>query len=289
MSEYLSPFSGFNDSGHGFMAYDGSLAAVLNDLETGATRERVALHPPRIIRAIVDYKISNPNTPGILPLLQEAIQLGLDFYLNGIVGEEICRFRQRVVGLTGDYSLLDAPLKQASDPATWNAMEPAKSRQTAANVLHRTDCGDILFIALGHGGVAAGMDVYLNCLNFTGNSNSKFYVARFSIHKLRDNIPRLTMEEIQYLRAQAIRRSIVVFDEDISTGTTMDRAGRFFKNLVFPDQPVVSLVTNYAINKTEAKVLKDLDQKKLIMNQGKENPLIFPQTKKLNYNYSPLT
>lgn len=81
----------------------------------------------------------------------------------------------------------------------------------------------------------AGMDVYLRYSDLSKSKNSSFYVVRNSHRKYKDNIPQLIPTEIEYLQSLSDVRSIVIFDEDISSGTTMGNAHRYFKD-IFPDK-----------------------------------------------------
>ena len=141
----------------------------------------------------------------------------------------------------GLEALLTSPLNQPSDSVTWNATHPARSQRTAQQLASQTQSNDVLFIALAHGGVAAGMDIYLRYCDDSGSKDSAFYVARLSTHKLRDAQPRLSIKEIDYLRKLAKGRQVVVFDEDRASGTTLNIAHAYFSTQVFPNQNVMTL------------------------------------------------
>jgi hypothetical protein len=263
--------------------YSGSLEEVLKELEVvisngeiGDPLAKLLLHPPRIIRAVVDYKIENPDNAEIHDLLQDSIRLGLSIFRRSPNElEQLQRFKERALKIDNGR-LLTNGLEQKDDLATWHAGRPSNSQITVARMMDIADSKDVLFIALAHGGVAAGMDVYLRYLSYTDSSNSQFYVARYSTHKLGDIDPVLTQHEIKYLQAQAARRQIVVFDEDKATGTTCERAEEFFQTEVFPNQPVAMLVNSS---------WKHTDTIKLIHEilKTQKNPL----DKKLLKNYYP--
>ena len=259
--------------------YQGTLDAVLDETgESLGSRNnesgiiQLALHPPRIIRAVVDYKVQNPTAPEIEFLLRDAIQLGLNVYQgNPNTEKEIDELRRKIIE-TGNQSLLGRELKQPSDQITWNATNPARSRGTANNLVMST-CGDpVLFVALAHGGVAAGMDTYLRYCDKTGENGSAFYVARFSTQKLRDISPQLSPTEISYLQEQLQGKKPVLFDEDRSSGKTLDRAQQFFDGSVFSQGRII-VVTN-------------LNARAELMNSGFGKQLLeidiygFPDTKK---------
>lgn len=251
-------------------AYQGTLDTVLDetgeasekdrgrsDLEKGIyytnTALTLALHPPRIIRAVLDYKIQNPTAPEVEFLLRDAIQLGLDVYQgNPNTAREIEELRRRIIE-TGNQSLLGRELKQPSDKVTWNATNPKRSRRTARDLVMRTGSGPVLFVALAHGGVAAGMDTYLRYCDETGKKDSAFYVARFSTQKLGDIYPQLSPTEISYLQEQLRGKRAVLFDEDKTSGKTLDRAQQFFDGNVFPQGRVI-IVTNLDVRRELVKL-----------------------------------
>ncbi len=231
--------------------YAGTLAEVLDELEiaTAATNQQVhllqlALHPARVIRATIEHKISNPYSPSALLLLRESLQLGLDIYRDPKGSHSgVEQFRQRVIETAADTGLLEKPLEQPDDRVTWRATDPKRSQKTAKELASANKKGDLLFIALAHGGVVAGLDVFLRYTELARTNGSEFYVTRFSRRKLGDELPRLTLEEIRYLQDRAVRKQVVIFDEDVCLGTTLRQAQAYFCGVVFPGQ-VVKIATN---------------------------------------------
>ncbi|MEK6925272.1 MAG: hypothetical protein AABW71_03485 [Nanoarchaeota archaeon] len=242
------------------LSYNGTLDAVLDETEDapsiGDRRTRalqLALHPPRIIRAFIDYKIQHPSSE-VEALLRDAVQLGLDVYKDDNVAlEKLKELRRRTIR-SNARKVLQRTLKQPYDPITWNATHHSKSKKTAENLALRTNGENVLFVALAHGGVATGMDTYLRYCNDVDSDGSSFYVARFSTHKLWDLTPRLTPAEITYLQEQANGRRPVIFDEDIASGKTLNEAEQFFTGSVFPFGNVV--------------ILTNLDAKAELMSLG---------------------
>jgi hypothetical protein len=227
--------------------YRGTLDEVLSETEevlcSGSINTNVltlALHPPRIIRALVDYKIQHPSSLEVELLLRDAIQLGLNVYRGREAVKEIRELRRRITK-TGNKEVLKIPLNQPSDSITWNATHPSRSKGTARDLVTRTNSEDVLFVALAHGGVAAGMDAYLRYCDEVGSKDSGFYVARFSTQKLGDLTPKLSPTEIAYLQKQAKGRQPVIFDEDRASGKTLDRAQQFFTGTIFPAERVIIL------------------------------------------------
>lgn len=228
--------------------YQGTLDEVLSETEgalcsgsRNANALTLALHPPRIIRAFVDYKIQHPSRADVELLLRDAIRLGLDVYEENKDSVEEIRELRRRVKKTGNGEVLRISLKQPSDSVTWNVTHPSRSKGTARDLVTRTNGGDVLFVALAHGSVAAGMDAYLRYCDEVGSKDSGFYVARFSTQKLGDLTPKLSPIEIAYLQEQARGRQPVIFDEDRASGKTLDRAQQFFTGTVFPAGRVIIL------------------------------------------------
>lgn len=231
------------------LKYSGTLDDVLSDVATlsshktfsTANADRWALHPPRIIRAVVDYKIRHPILPEVEILLREAIGVALGVYSDPTNSAKAVGKLKDKIKTMGLEALLTSPLDQPSDIVTWNATHPSKSQRTAQQLASQTQSNDVLFIALAHGGVAAGMDVYLRYCDGSGSKDSAFYVARLSTQKLKDIQPRLSAREIDYLRKLAEGRQVVVFDEDRVSGTTLSVAHAYFSSQVFPNQSVMTL------------------------------------------------
>ena len=249
---YHSPFNALiaNSAGSGQnLKYSGTLDDVLSDVATlslhkpssTANAKVWALHPPRIIRAVVDYKIQHPNSPEIEVLLREAIRVALGVYSDPTnSAETVGKLRDKIKTM-GLEALLTSPLNQPSDGLTWEATEPARSQKTAQQLASQIQSNDVMVVALAHGGVAAGMDFFLRYCDISKSQDSAFYVARLSTQKLKDTQPRLSAREVNYLRKLAQGRQVVIFDEDSLSGTTLNIAYTYFSAHVFPNQIVIIL------------------------------------------------
>ncbi len=221
------------------MAYFGSLGNVLDQLEmdlggpliNSSTIARVIFDAPRIVRAAIDHKIVCP-TVASERLLSEALILALKIYASSSsLPEEVRRFRTVVMRTSPE--LLYAPLAQSSDYATYEASKPERSRTTTFRMADLYKGQDLLFIALAHGGVAAGMDVFLRYCDLVKKVGSDLFVARFSTQKLGDKIPRVTEREKTTLANLKGDRQVVIFDEDTCSGRTLFGAAGFFSEHVF--------------------------------------------------------
>lgn len=189
------------------------------------------------------FFIQQPTNTEILSLVREAIDLGLSVYQQSLHSPEtIQQFRQHVLEVAGNQ-LLTQIVHQPSDGITWRATDPNRSQHTAESLARNAKEKDVLFIALAHGGVAAGMDSYLRYCDLVGSKDSRFYVVRYSSYKMKDGKPRLSPEEIRYLQTQALGKRIIIFDEDRASGHTLESAQLFFRTEVFPSQSITA-VTN---------------------------------------------
>lgn len=266
---YHSPFEQLMD-GHqllGFeqMGYLGSLDDVLTRLEALASPHTwpkkeyadFALHPPRIIRLIIDSHIANPQLH-----LEEAVQEALAYALE--VYETPCKlpaktkaFREYVT--RQQPQLLSTEIKQCPDHTSWLAYMPAFSRNAARRLDSERGDSDMLFLALAHGGITAGLDVYLRAANRQQPKNSVFYVVRFSTTKMNDCFPRLSESEKERLQKTADGKKIVLFDEDVVSGSAMRTAYEFFSELF--DQEEIILLTNYDANAELEKLKKKIKRR----------------------------
>lgn len=237
------------------MRYSGFLEDVLSGLEALAEKPgwtiedhaNLVLHPSRIIRAVVDYKIANPELQ-----LEEAVRGAIAFALSVYteprdLPAKTRAFREYATGLTnGTIPLLSTTVIQPYDIVTWDVCSPELSQAAAVQLARKTGDDDILFIALGHGGVAAGIDVYLRAADRTHYKKSIFYTVRFSTAKMDDRTPQVSAREKDFLREASDGRAIVLFDEDVSTGDTMRTAYEFFSDL-FENENII-LLTNKDIS-----------------------------------------
>ena len=227
------------------MNYDGTLRDVLDNLEVEIAKigrsDSVTFDAPRIIRATVDYKILHPSEE-TEQLVETAIKLALEIYRGSSKSKTKLREFRELVDLKHPQ-LLDAQLRQKEDGVTWKAMQREKSIETA-NELAEVG-GRVLFIALGHGGVAAGMDVFNDyCSVAKENEGSEFYVVRFSTQKAGDDQPQVTDNEIRALRNKSLGKRIIIFDEDIASGRTISKANEYFSRMFSRS---VKTVTNMTI------------------------------------------
>ncbi|MBI1968604.1 hypothetical protein HYS49_01720 [Candidatus Woesearchaeota archaeon] len=267
---YHSPFetlqSAYRLLGSERMRYSGSLENILIQLESIASVPELAtadyadfvLHPPRVIRAVVDQKIQSPKHQ-LEDAVQEAIAYALRAYQEPQKLQAATQaFREYLHTTPHEGMLRSTSISQRHDSTTWDASAPHLSQASALRLARETGNDDVLFIALGHGGVAAGMDVYLRAAK-KKRKKSIFYVVRFSTDKHSDYFPRVSVREEKFLREAAERRIPVLFDEDVSTGETMKKAYEFFSDLF--DEKGLILLTNCDINGELEKLKKKIKRR----------------------------
>ena len=234
-AEYLS----FSDSLEGTLC---QLSEAVHEKEVTAPELKEhslitrILHPPRIIRAALDTAIQNPTPPAAL-CVRSAIDLGLSVYKRVHEQECICHFTDLVKPLR---FIWESGISQPRDNVTWSALFPLYSINSAKTLAEKVNGSPVLFIALAHGAVAAGMDVFLRYQSITSTTNSIFHVIRYSRRKHEDNSPHI--EDIDYLKSCAKDKTLVFFDEDVTTGKTLFNAANYFRTF-FPEQRMI-LLTN---------------------------------------------
>lgn len=243
--ESLFDHIGFSLQNISIMEYRGSLGGVLEDLEAELSSNIIdpalrVMHPPRIIRAILNARADRVLSGYDLPLIEHAVAvMGATYTQSPHAWEKLDSFKRHLIQ-SGNKGLMKRDLMQKRDSLTWEAMDPIHS-EGSVKLLQRMYRGcDILFIALANGGIASGMDVFLRYQAVTG-SDSHFYPVRYSVTKSRDEFPQTTHEERDYLGGLGESREIVVFDEDVSTGQTIVGARDHFKEFVFPDKEVTTM------------------------------------------------
>ncbi len=267
---YHSPFeplqSAYRLLGIERMQYSGSLENTLFQLESIASAKEwtttdyadFVLHPPRVIRAVVNQKIQFPEHQ-----LEDVVQKAIAYALRAYQEPQKLRaatqaFREYLQTTTHEKMLLSTSISQWHDSTTWDASAPHLSQASALRLAQETKKADVLFIALGHGSVAAGMDVYLQATQ-RRKRNSLFYVVRFSTDKHSDISPHVSVREADFLRKEAERKPIVLFDEDVSSGETMGEAYEFFSDIF--DEKDLILLTNYDISGELEKLKKKIKRR----------------------------
>ncbi len=233
------------------IAYSGTLETLAAEL-TAALRdpgivyfgahsegalERMILHPPRIIRAIVDYKINlcdkGAETSEIEKLLENTISIGLHTYSleTALAAQMLDAIAAELKENHGD--LWQKAVSQPHDYDTACAMYRTYTSECASKIAQQLDKSGVLFICIGHGSIASGMDTYLRYCALSGMQDNEFYVVRCSRKRHLDDAPKLSATEKELLKQKAHEKKIVLYDDISSSGTTLNSAAKYFAN-IFP-------------------------------------------------------
>jgi hypothetical protein len=125
------------------------------------------------------------------------------------------------------------------------------TQRTAQRLYSHTQKGNLLIIPMAHGATPCGIDLLLRYDILVQNNSSIVYPCRFSSHKESDTVPHLDQQELLYLQTQSKHKTIVLFEENVITGTTLKKATEYFQTDIFPDKTVIP-ITNLDISKTVA-------------------------------------
>jgi hypothetical protein len=202
---------------------------LLSEVDSAQCPDTLALHASRIVSAVLDYKAAHPGMFSINTALHDSIDLAQSICLGSAIGgKDVREFREKLKEYKMD-SLLSSVWSQSEDKISWLSCNPAHSAKSAEKIYYNTSTDDIFFMALAHGGVPPGLDVFLRYCTMSGSSGSQFYAVRYSIHNMSGNSPGFVPKsEANYLAALAGDRQVVLFDEDASTGQSIDRAEKLF-------------------------------------------------------------
>jgi len=233
------------------LTYTGSLDTVLSELDTAIEQNdhvTTMLHAPRIVRGVLDYKLSaGLSHPEVV--ISDALDTALTSMSGdpGAAHEKVAAFRM----LLQERGMLEAPVVQDHpDVASFLYSQPQEI-DTAVEAL-KTKAGEhpVLFVALSHGGVGPGMEVFAKYAQTTTEPADRAglpsvpYTMRYSVHKRADgDTTVLADSEIKYLQDLAIDRTVVVFDEDVDSGQTIFEAGAYLNSVLSPESGVHLLAT----------------------------------------------
>lgn len=253
-STYRSPFEAlrFNSVTEARQAlqYEGTVQDILDKLKNAVVskdRAGVSLYAPRLIRGVIDYKIANPELVKPEALVGRAINIALGtFQQRPDAQEEVASFLDSLQ--SQDNQLLGLRVIQPADLITFFVTSIEKLTDAADRLIEQVGDRSILFVALAHGGVAGGLDIFSRFRDNRIIDNSVMYAVRYSAHKLSDDKPLIASSEIEYLRTQARGREIYIFDEDVDKGTTLVGARTYLSANVFQGQKVSLLTTHDPYN-----------------------------------------
>jgi hypothetical protein len=179
----------------------------------------------RILRSILDYKDIEKDIDYI-QLVQWFLDVSTHLYnLDSHTLEILSYFTD-----TLHDTILSQQVVQIDDSESWVAMDPYFSKRTAHKLQQELWREDYVFITLWHGGIVPGIDVFLRLQQST-EEKGDIYPLRFSRIKHKDKTPQLwNNAEAEYISNIIQWRTIVIFDEDSSSGNTLKQARSFFES-----------------------------------------------------------
>jgi len=237
----------------GEIGYSGTLENLVAELDDGLNSRSIEfngetlfaenalkcmiLHPPRIIRSLVDYKTElddkGKETTSAEELLRIAIKIGLDIYSLERFSASM-ELKAMAKEITKEHKdLWISRVHQSHELDTCCAMHSSYTRKCAYKMAQQANKGNILFISIGHGGTASGMDTFLKYSEICKPSDSHFYVARYS-KRHKDGQPRLSETERNFLREKSSGKQIIIYDDVKSSGLTLEYAKKYFVENIFP-------------------------------------------------------
>ena len=201
-------------------AFDGARIIA----KTGGIDQSSYWEPSHLVHAAMDHVPTyDPARP---QLISQAAEVTTSFYDGSATSEAVTDlwedFTARALG--------NVMLSHRTDNDTYEATNPAFSKQNADQL--RTLLGEhpALFIAIGHGGIVPATQTFLHYRE--AQPDSTLYPVRFSTRKQKDPYPRLSHDEVTHLQEQAERRAVVVYDDDAASGRTLKEAVPFFRNML---------------------------------------------------------
>ncbi len=243
---YKSPFEFINRENF-TLSYSGSLQSVITEELEALQNPKyypntLVLNPPRIIRAIIDFRIENFQFGNMEEVQSMGVDIALSLYRYCMIDTAKAQsFLESFIESLQSFDrniyrkLMEQKVIQRDDNVTKMSYNPRLSQATSDRIRnsHNFQNG-ILFLVIGHGGIPAGLDVYLR-LN---PRDSILYPFRFSRNKLHDNTPKITDEQERLLtRLQQEHPNILLFDEDITSGKTIEETRKFLRG-IFPGQRI---------------------------------------------------
>ena len=184
------------------------LAEALADTRKLRSRFWCAAH---MARAAVDSLLAPKER---ISLVNDATALALGVYAG--VGD--AALLENVTERFKQHGLYDKSLEW-HDRDLYLSRTAARSARVAARIENRVQ-GPVLFIPVSHSGFVPGMLAFLR--HQRHRSDGIIYPARYSIYKSEDCEPQISEPEIKYLAALSKDKTVIVYDNDAVSGTTMN-------------------------------------------------------------------
>lgn len=235
------------------LRFRGTIADVFADIErTLAAPDRdkltkIAYHPVRVLEAIINYKIANPNLQNPLTLIQSTADMLLHLHLMNQT--EFTAAKQTLCQSLGSNHPLFGKYPNVVPQMTWyESYNENRPSDSAGRLLKGTSKRfyrflsrpePVLLLLIGQAGYT-GLDVFARYLKQGGHPQSLVYPFRYSAYKYGDKQPRLTKEELAFIAESSRTRTPVLFDTFHAEGRTIQGALCFFDQF-FQDQRTLFL------------------------------------------------
>lgn len=210
------------------LAYQGFVRDLRQEMEHPVSHAHTILTGARLLRASIDEKIKSDGRT--LDFDEVAVTASLFLAL----------FRQD--GNTHKDNFLKSPaitalkgrktVRQQHDSTTCRATEPDNVEKAVIELGQKIGDDQLLFLNICHGGLIPGGAVYSLHQQENPSPYSFFYPVRYSRSKHKDKTPRLTDNEKKAIEKLARGREVVIFDEDIATGRTLDTAQEYLQEVI---------------------------------------------------------
>lgn len=218
------------------MDCNGPLSAVVDALkqhDSPCDLKSVFWHPSQILRAIIDSDVEGANR---IKLTSLATEVAISTYAGTMDTEKLdeLTFGLRFTGLIDKY------VRLKYDTGTCASSAPALSKASSERLANKV-AQPMLIIAIGHGGLVASMQTALYSTR-DPNADIWLYPIRHSRAKRRDSGLHLPDdEETRHILEMAKGRTVVIHDEDSSSGTTLAVSTRQMRELL-PGATVLGIV-----------------------------------------------
>lgn len=191
--------------------------------------------PARILRGIVE---SNIDGPARIALVNQATEFIVGAYAGTAEVEDLQRLAQTV----SQAGIDDLYLQQEKDTVTEESSTAELSWDAALRLC--TGVHDsLLVIPLCHGGLVASVQTVLFHQKVKPAADIALYPLYFSRRKRRQSGPAIDPYELDHLKTVSEGRTVIVFDEDASSGGSVEQVIRYLSPEL-PANRVLGLVNS---------------------------------------------
>jgi len=216
-----------------FMSCSANVPELMYKLRKSKTETNRVFCPQRIVRSLIDFKISQKNRlykkREYLELIVEGIDLCKKVYSTDQYESELNSLEGHINKYPQWAEINNNRTKEVEDKWTWEATNPSKNAQTAYEL---SRFKKMMMISIAHGSLRAATDIFLRYQDMKPENDSVIYPVRFSTDKFADKKPRINSVEAEYIKQESESRKVVIFDEDVSSGETLVKAVKLFEQFL---------------------------------------------------------